>query len=79
AYAQGGLFHLACPEHTQKIFQKSSEQALAGSPDYITTTCSGCLMQYQEGLARQGQRLKVVQVVHMAVLLADKLSRQGHS
>ena len=70
---QGGLFHLACPEHTQKIFQKSSEQALAGAPDCITTTCSGCLMQYQEGLARQEQRVKVV---HMAVLLTDYLDRQ---
>ncbi|RWX43120.1 glycolate oxidase iron-sulfur subunit [Candidatus Electrothrix aarhusensis] len=76
---QGGLFHLACPEHTQKIFQKGSEQALAGAPDCITTTCSGCLMQYQEGLARQGQQIKVIQVVHMAVILADKLSCQGHS
>ncbi|MCW5211753.1 (Fe-S)-binding protein, partial [Desulfobulbus sp. TB] len=38
---QGGLFHLACPEHSAQIFEKSSKQALAGSPDYITTTCSG--------------------------------------
>ncbi|MCI5194925.1 MAG: (Fe-S)-binding protein [Candidatus Electrothrix sp. AW5] len=67
---QGGLFHLACPEHSAQIFEKSSKQALAGSPDYITTTCSGCLMQYQEGLARQGQRVKVV---HLASLLVDCL------
>ena len=51
---QGGLFHIACPEHSLQIFQKSSKQALADSPDYITTTCSGCLLQFQEGLARQG-------------------------
>jgi glycolate oxidase iron-sulfur subunit len=70
---QGGLFHLACPEHSSQIFQKSSRQALAESPDYITTTCSGCLMQYQEGLTRQGRQVKVV---HMAVLLADYLKRQ---
>lgn len=69
---QGGLFHLACPEHSAQIFEKSSKQALAGSPDYITTTCSGCLMQYQEGLARQGQRVKVV---HLASLLVDCLKR----
>ena len=76
---QGGLFHIACPEHSLQIFQKSSRQALAGSPDCVTTTCSGCLMQYQEGLARQRQQIKVIQVVHMAVILVDKLSRQGHS
>ncbi len=71
---QGGLFHIACPEHSLQIFQQSSKQALAGSPDCVTTTCSGCLMQYQEGLARQGERVKVV---HLAVLLADCLGRRS--
>lgn len=65
---QGGLFHIACPEHSLQIFEQSSRQALAGSPAYITTTCSGCLMQFKEGMARQGQG---VEVVHLAVLLAD--------
>ncbi len=71
---QGGLFHIACPEHSAQIFEKSSRSALAGSPDYITTTCSGCLMQFQEGLARQGQQ--EVTVVHMAIMLADCLSKR---
>ena len=70
---QGGLFHLACPEHSLQIFEKSSKQALIGSPDCVTTTCSGCLMQYQEGLARQGQRVKVV---HMAILLVDFMDKR---
>ena len=65
---QGGLFQLACPEHSLQIFQQSSKQVLADSPDCVTTTCSGCLMQFQEGLARQGQQVKVV---HLAILLAD--------
>uniref|UniRef100_UPI0040560695 (Fe-S)-binding protein n=1 Tax=Candidatus Electrothrix sp. TaxID=2170559 RepID=UPI0040560695 len=69
---QGGLFHIACPEHSLEIFEKSSKQALAGSPDSITTTCSGCLMQFQEGIARQGQQ---VRVVHMAILLTDFLGK----
>ncbi len=67
---QGGLFHLACPEISAKIFQKSAGQALAERPDCITSTCSGCLMQYQEGLARQK---KEVRVTHMVVLLAELL------
>jgi glycolate oxidase iron-sulfur subunit len=65
---QGGLFHLACPEMSDKIFQKCGDQPLADRPDCITTTCSGCLMQYQEGLARQKKNIRVA---HMAVLLAD--------
>lgn len=67
---QGGLFHIACPAHSAKIFKKSSRQALAASPDYITTTCSGCLMQFQEGMARQG---KQTEVVHLALLLTYHL------
>ena len=65
---QGGLFHIACPEHSLQIFEKSNRQVLAGAPDCVTTTCSSCLMQYQEGLARQGQQVKVV---HMAILLVN--------
>ena len=71
---QGGLFHIACPEHSAKIFEKSSRQALAGSPDYITTTCSGCLMQFQEGVARQGEQIKVV---HLAILLMDYMDKSS--
>ena len=69
---QGGLFHLACPEISKKIFQQSSRQALAGRPTCITSTCSGCLMQYQLGLAQQGQ--SNVRVVHMALLLQEALA-----
>ncbi|XCN72871.1 MAG: (Fe-S)-binding protein [Candidatus Electrothrix aestuarii] len=69
---QGGLFRIASPELSAQIFEKSSKQALADAPDCITTTCSGCLMQFQEGMARQGQK---VQVIHMAVMLADCLKK----
>lgn len=66
---QGGLFHLACPDTAEKIFTGSSRQALKNNPDYITSTCSGCLMQFQQGLAAQGETVKVV---HLAVLLTKK-------
>jgi glycolate oxidase iron-sulfur subunit len=71
---QGGLFHLAWPETSAKIFAKSCGQALAGQPDCITSTCSGCLMQYQLGLARQGQAVKAV---HLAVLLSSQNGLQA--
>ncbi len=65
---QGGLFHIACPKTSAKIFARCSGKALAGQPNYITSTCSGCLMQYQEGLARQGIKNRVA---HLAVLLEE--------
>jgi glycolate oxidase iron-sulfur subunit len=73
---QGGLFHIACPEHSAQIFAKSSKQALADSPDYITTTCSGCLMQFQEGLTQQGQQ---IEVMHLALLLKITLNKRSNN
>ena len=64
---QGGLFHLAYPETSAKIFLKNAKTALAKHPECVTTTCSGCLMQYQEGFARLGEETRVV---HLALLLA---------
>ncbi|CAK8720951.1 MAG: glycolate oxidase iron-sulfur subunit [Candidatus Electronema aureum] len=65
---QGGLFHLACPETAAKIFKISSAQALTADPDCIISTCSGCLMQYQQGIAGQGKKIRVA---HLAVLLEE--------
>jgi glycolate oxidase iron-sulfur subunit len=65
---QGGLFHLGYPETSDRIFQKTSRSIFACQPDCITTTCSGCLMQYQQRLARQQ---KDIRVVHLSILLAE--------
>jgi len=73
---QGGLFHIACPDTAAKIFTQSSRQALHGHPDCITSTCSGCLMQYQQGLAGQGETVKIT---HLAVLLAELRSNSSHA
>ncbi len=69
---QGGFFHHGYPETAAKIFLKASRQALAEQPDCITTTCSGCLMQYQQGLTRLEDDTRVV---HLALLLNEKLCR----
>ena len=63
---QGGLFHLAYPASSAAIFAKTAEGALVHQPDYVTTTCSGCLMQYQEGFARSQEE---TEVIHLALLL----------
>jgi glycolate oxidase iron-sulfur subunit len=65
---QGGLFHLGYPEISAVLFQNASDKALAAEPDCITTTCSGCLMQYQQGIARRHAQTRVV---HLAVLLTE--------
>ena len=73
---QGGLFHLGYPELARTIFEKAGSNALAGQPDCVTTTCSGCLMQYQEGLARQQDSTRVI---HMAVLLLEQLTSRNQN
>ena len=68
---QGGLFHLAYPETSAKIFNKISRRVLASQPDCITTTCSGCLMQYQ-------YQQEDIRVVHLAVLLNELFVGENH-
>ena len=65
---QGGLFHLACPDTAAKLLQRCSSQICAAQPDYLITTCSGCLMQLGQGLAVQGSGIRVA---HLAVLLEE--------
>ncbi len=65
---QGGLFHLGYPELSGKIFQRSLDSLLSHCPEIITTTCSGCLMQFQVELARRNLDIRVV---HLLLLLAD--------
>jgi glycolate oxidase iron-sulfur subunit len=67
---QGGLFHLAYEELSDQIFQKSYAAALPESPDIVVTSCSGCLMQWQTGLAA---RKSSVRAVHLAVFLSNCL------
>lgn len=63
---QGGLFHVAHPEISANIIGQLVEDVLALNPDVVTSTCSGCLMQWKQGLAAAGSR---VQVQHLAQLL----------
>ncbi|WP_267927845.1 (Fe-S)-binding protein [Desulfolithobacter dissulfuricans] len=69
---QGGLFHLGCPDLSDRIFTRAAESALAQGPELVVTTCSGCLMQWQQGMIRRG---KPVAVTHLAVFLAGCLGQ----
>jgi glycolate oxidase iron-sulfur subunit len=68
---QGGLFHIGYPGLSGHIFKRCLDAALPGQPDLVTTTCSGCLMQWQAGVQEHGLS---VRVVHLACLLADSLA-----
>ncbi len=70
---QGGLFAIGHPELSARIFQACARPALAGRPDLVTTTCSGCLMQWQTHTAAGGL---TVRVVHTLSLLAERLARE---
>ena len=68
---QGGLFTVGHPELSARIFQACARPALASRPDLVTTTCSGCLMQWQTQTAASGLK---VRVVHPLSLLAERLA-----
>ena len=65
---QGGLFHVAQPEISNQIRDALVEDVLKLTPDVITTTCSGCLMQWQQGIAKSGRK---VRVLHLSQLLNE--------
>lgn len=67
---QGGLFHIGYPDLSGKIFRRCLEGAMTDSPNMVVTTCSGCLMQWQQGVVEND--LPVI-VQHLALLLASRL------
>ena len=63
---QGGLFHIAQPEISGRIRDQLVADVLTLQPDVVTTSCSGCLMQWQQGLAAVGSKVKAK---HLAQVL----------
>ncbi|OIP47952.1 MAG: hypothetical protein AUK28_05580 [Desulfobacterales bacterium CG2_30_60_27] len=63
---EGGLFHLAYPDLADRIGQRLLTSFAALNADLVTTTCSGCLLQWRR-LTRAAGR--PVEVLHLAVLL----------
>lgn len=64
---QGGLFHLTNPDLSKDIFSKISAPLTELSPTLVVTTCSGCLLQWQQGLAHAKSPHRAE---HLAVFLA---------
>ena len=66
----GGLFHLSHPQLAEKISARLLSDISKRTPELVTTTCSGCLIQLRTGLNQMPQQ-PITQ--HLAVLLAGKL------
>ncbi len=69
---QGGLFHIAHPEISAGIRDQLVEEVLRLQPDVVTTSCSGCLMQWQQGLAAAGSEVKVLHLAQVLEMLRTK-------
>ncbi len=67
---QGGLFHIGYPDLSRKIFHRCVHDSMAVFPALVVTTCSGCLMQWQQGVTENNLSLSVQ---HLAQLLVDCL------
>lgn len=66
----GGLFHLGAPGLSARIRDDLAQRVLAMEPDVITSSCSGCLMQWRMAVAAAG---KTLPVLHLAELLVKLL------
>ncbi len=67
---QGGLFHISHPGLSKKIGQKLWQDFSEVNSKLVTTTCTGCLLQWQQGLQRAGIP---AQVKHLSLLLEEQL------
>lgn len=67
----GGLFHLAHAELSDTIRARLIDDFLATGTELVTSTCSGCLIQWQRGLTAAHSSARVT---HLAILLAQQLT-----
>lgn len=70
----GGLFSLWHYDLSQAIFAHRVETAVPLQPDLIVTSCSGCLLQFEDGRRRLGWD---VRVASLAELLAGTIADLG--
>lgn len=68
---QGGLFGLSQPELSKQISAPLLAACQALQPDFILTSCSGCLLQWRQSLHRIGSP---TQAEHLAIFLAARLA-----
>jgi glycolate oxidase iron-sulfur subunit len=67
---QGGLFQVAHPDLALKIQARLMDDFANLETQTVLTACSGCLLQWQRGMAMDGKGEKVE---HLAVFMAKRL------
>lgn len=70
---QGGLFDILHPDLSNKIMSKLTNDCKMISADTIVTTCTGCLIQWHRAISAGNH---ATDVIHLATLLANNLSRK---
>ena len=68
---QGGLFHLAHANLSSQILNHAMEDFRELSAHIVVTTCSGCLLQWQQGLRTAAPECRAS---HLALLLLEQMS-----
>jgi glycolate oxidase iron-sulfur subunit len=67
---QGGLFHIAHPDISQKIRRPLLDEINNLGVQIVVTSCSGCLLQWRDGVRADKMDIKVM---HPAEFLLDNL------
>ena len=70
---QGGLFHIAHAALSRNISQPLVEDFLRTGAELVVTSCSGCLLQWQQSLAATGTKARAT---HLALILAQQLASE---
>lgn len=69
---QGGLFHVGHPQLSKAIHNRLQDKLAELQVQTVVTTCSGCLLQWQQGVKRLGLTTRVR---HLAILLLEALRK----
>ena len=72
---QGGLFHIAHANLSRAIAKPLVDDFLSTGAESVVTSCSGCLLQWQQSLAKTGIK---AHATHLALILAPQLACDSH-
>ncbi len=61
----GGLFNLWHYDLSREIFKTRIEELIRFKPDAIVTSCSGCLLQFEDNIRKLGLGLKVLSLTEL--------------
>lgn len=68
----GGDFNLSHFDLSVKILERRMDEFLSVEPDAIVTGCTGCLLQFEEGVGREGLAGRI-QISHPLVLVEQAM------